>query len=93
MRFRNMPAIITLTAGLIASVLMIFAGLPLEAFMIRLFIVLIAASIVSLLARRIVNRLLEATKDKESVQEKSNANGENAEPQEGEEDGKDTEKQ
>ncbi len=93
MRFRNMPAIITLTAGLIASVLMIFAGLPLEAFMIRLFIVLLSASIVSLLARRIVNRLLEAAKDKESVQEKSNANGENAEPQEGEEDGKDTEKQ
>ena len=56
-------------------------------------IVLLAASIVSLLARRIVNRLLEAAKDKESVQEKGNANGENAEPQEGEEDGKDTEKQ
>ena len=69
MRFRYMPAIITLTAAFVASVIMIINRMDVDTFVLRLFIVVLTASVVSTFIRFIMNKLIELTKDKEPAPE------------------------
>ena len=69
MRFRYMPAIITLSAAFIASVIMIINKIDVETFMLRLLLVVFVSSVVSLFIRFVMNKLIELTKDKENNDE------------------------
>ena len=64
-----MPAIITLSAAFIASVIMIINKIDVETFMLRLLLVVFVSSVVSLFIRFVMNKLIELTKDKENNDE------------------------
>ena len=79
MRFRYMPAIITLTAAFVASVIMIINRIDVDTFVLRLFIVVLTASVVSTFIRFIMNKLIELTKDKEPAPEEEQETSDNSE--------------
>lgn len=69
MKFRSMPAVVTLLAGLIVSVIMFIRNVPLQTFLITLFLVLLVFSVFSLCFRALLVKLWSFTVEKEEKEE------------------------
>lgn len=73
MKFRSLPAIVTLSAALITSIISIVLNIDANVAMWRLFIVVIVFYIIGLIARKIINAFFKEEEieapDKEEAQE------------------------
>lgn len=76
-KFRNVPALITLLAGFVTSVLMIINRIPIVTFLWTLALVMVGFFFVGLLVRFILNKFFQ-DKDEENKDSDNN-------PEEGEE--------
>ncbi len=92
MKFRSLPAIVTLSAALITSIISIVLNIDANQAMWRLFIVVIVFYIIGLIARKVINAFFKEEEvinsDEEATEEEVDTEGDNLDT---DEDGKENE--
>jgi formate hydrogenlyase subunit 3/multisubunit Na+/H+ antiporter MnhD subunit len=79
-KFRNVPAIITLLAGFISSVVMILQGYELVKFLWILVCIMVGFYVVGLLVRVVLNKFFKDLEEpKEDMEEAPDGEGESSE--------------